>query len=265
MTIDYRGTTALVTGASSGIGAEFARQLASRGAALVLVARRADRLDALAAELRREHGVRVDVIPTDLATPRPGRALAAELDQREITIDTVIANAGFGTYEHFQHEDGDRIADEIAVNVAAVVDVAHAFYPGMLARGRGALVTVASTGAYQPVPRMAVYGATKAFVLSFTEALWYEARNSGLRVLALSPAATGTEFFDVAGDDAQVGPRRQPVSELVGFAMRTLDRPKGPGSVVAGLANQLSATMARLLPRRAATNLTGRIMRAGAV
>ncbi|GHF17009.1 SDR family NAD(P)-dependent oxidoreductase [Pseudolysinimonas yzui] len=262
MTIDYRGTTALVTGASSGIGEEFARQLASRGANLVLVARRAERLEALATELRAERGVTVDVIPLDLAAPRVGRALAAGLSERGITIDTVVANAGFGTHERFEDEDGDRIADEIAVNVAAVVDIAHEFYPGMLARGRGALVTVASTGAYQPVPHMAVYGATKAFVLSFTEALWYEARHSTLRVLALSPGATGTEFFDVAGDDAQVGPRRQPVAELVEFAMRTLDRPNGAGSVIAGFGNHLTAAVSRLLPRRALTSLTGRVMKA---
>jgi short-subunit dehydrogenase len=260
MTIDYRGTTALVTGASSGIGAEFARQLAGRGAGLVLVARRADRLEELAAELRTAHGTAVDVIPADLAAPRPGAALADETARRGLTIDTLVANAGFGTHAYFHDEDGDRIADEIALNVAGLVDVAHTFYSGMRERGRGALVTVASTAAYQPVPHMAVYGATKAFVLSFTEALWVEAKTSGLRVLALSPGATGTEFFDIAGDGAQVGGDRQPAADVVALALRTLDKPKGPGSVVSGLGNRFTASATRLLPRRTLAEISGRVM-----
>lgn len=257
--IDHRGTTAVVTGASSGIGVEFARQLAARGADLVLVARRADRLESLAAAVRDEHGVTVHVVPADLALPRAGAALAAELGTRGIVVDTLIANAGFGTYGDFADEDGARIADEIAVNVAAVVDLAHALYPGMLARGRGALVAVASTAAYQPVPKMAVYGATKAFVLSFTEALWWEARHSGLRVLALSPGATESEFFDIADNGEQFGNRRQSAAEVVALAMRTLDRRNGPASVVSGAGNRLASIVARLAPRRLVIAGAGRI------
>lgn len=135
MTIEYKGTTALVTGASSGLGAEFARHLSRRGANLVLVARRTDRLDELAAELRAEQGIQVTVIPADLAASRPGAALAAELAARDIVVDTLVANAGFGTFGPFEHEDADRIADEIALNVAGLVDLIHSFYPGMKARG----------------------------------------------------------------------------------------------------------------------------------
>lgn len=259
MTIDYRGSTALVTGASSGLGEEFARQLSVRGANLVLVARRADRLEALAAELRDAHRVTVDVIPADLARPRPGRLLGAEVAARGLTVTTVVANAGFGTFDAFEDEDPDRIAEEIALNVGAVVDIAREFYPGMLAAGTGALVTVASTAAYQPVPKMAVYGATKAFVLSFTEALWYESRHSGLRVLALSPGATGTEFFDVAGNGQQFGLRRDAPANVVARAMKSLDKPKGPGSLVSGFGNRLAATAAQLAPRRLATAGAGRL------
>jgi len=260
MTIDFHGTTALVTGASSGLGAEFARQLARRGANLVLVARRADRLEELAAELRTASGITATVIAADLATARPGAALAADLASNGIVVDTLVANAGFGTFGPFDQEDPARVADEIALNVSGLVDIIHSFYPGMKERGRGALVTVASTAAYQPVPNMAVYGATKAFVLSFTEALWYEARHSGLRVLAVSPGATATEFFDVAGNGEQFGLRRVPASDVVSRAMRILDRRRGPGSFVSGVGNGLAAfAAARLAPRRLATAGAGKL------
>jgi short-subunit dehydrogenase len=260
MTIDFHGTTALVTGASSGLGAEFARQLGRRGANLVLVARRVDRLEELAVELRAESGIEVTVIAADLAHPRPGNALFTDLAKSGIVVDTLVANAGFGTFGPFDQEDPDRVADEIALNVSGLVDVIHSFYPGMKERGRGALVTVASTAAYQPVPNMAVYGATKAFVLSFTEALWYEARHSGLRVLAVSPGATATEFFDVAGNGEQFGVRRVPASDVVSQSIRILDRRRGPGSFVSGAGNGIAAfAAARLAPRRIATAGAGRL------
>lgn len=259
MTIDHHGTTALVTGASSGIGAEFARQLGARGANLVLVARRADKLEELATELRDARGATVHVIPADLAQPRPAAALAAEVAKLGLTIDTVVANAGFGSFGYFQDEDPDRIAEEIALNVAGLVDVAREFYPAMLAAGRGALVTVASVAAYQPIPKMAVYGATKAFVLSFTEALWFEARHSGLRVLALSPGATGTDFFEIAGNDEQFGSKRQTPAEVVALAMRTLDKPNGPGTVISGFGNRAAAWGERFAPRRMVVALAGRL------
>jgi short-subunit dehydrogenase len=259
MTIDHHGATALVTGASSGIGAEFARQLAARGAHLVLVARRADRLEELADELRDAFGSTVHVIPADLAQPRPAAMLAAEVAKLGLTVDTVVANAGFGTFGTFEDEDPDRIAEEIALNVAGLVDVAREFYPAMLAAGRGALVTVASVAAYQPIPKMAVYGATKAFVLSFTEALWFEARHSGLRVLALSPGATGTDFFDIAGSDGHFGSKRATPASVVSLAMRTLDKPNGPGSVIAGVGNRTAAWGERFAPRRVVVALAGRL------
>lgn len=259
MTIDHRGTTALVTGASSGLGAEFARQLAARGADLVLIARREDRLEELAVRLRAEHGIQVTVLAVDLAHARPGAALATDLAAHGIVVDTLVANAGFGTFGPFEDEDPDRVADEIALNVSGLVDLVRTFYPGMKERGRGALVTVASTAAYQPVPRMAVYGATKAFVLSFTEALWYEARRSSLRVLAVSPGATATEFFDVAGNGEQYGLRRVPVEDVVRQTLRMLDRRRGPGSFVAGTGNAVTAFLARVVPRRLATAGAGRL------
>lgn len=249
MAIDYRGRTALITGASSGLGAEFARQLAARDSDLVLVARRADRLDALAAELTAAHGITATTIAADLSLPRAGERLATETQRRGLEIHTVVASAGFGTYGDFLQEDGARLAEQVAVNVAAVVDTVHAFYGELLRHGDGALITLASTAAYQPLPSMAVYGATKSFVLSFTEALWYEARNSGLKIIALCPGVTSTEFTDVAGDVAGVAAPQTP-QQVVAVALRTLDRRNPPPSVISGaLSTLLAATGGVLTPR----------------
>ena len=261
--VEWRGQTTLVTGASAGIGAEFARQLAARGSDLVLVARRADRLTALAAELTASAGVRVDVVPADLGLPAAGRALAAEVDRRGIAVTGVVNCAGFGTHGPFHGEDADRLAEMIAVDVTALVDVSRAFVDRLRAADSGVLVNVASMAAYLSTPDMAVYAAAKAFVLSFTEALWAESLDSGLRVLALSPGATDTEFFDVVGNDAADGGRgRQSPAEVVDTAFRALDRRKPPPSVAVGRANRVSAASVRLLTRRRAVllmaSITGR-------
>ncbi len=257
MPIDYRGRTALITGASSGLGAEFARHLAARGSNLVLVARRAHRLDALAAELTAAHGITATTISADLALPRAGEKLAKETAKRGIEIHTLVASAGFGTYGEFLREDGARLAEQVAVNVAAVVDTVHAFYAELLRHGDGALVTLASTAAYQPLPSMAVYGATKSFVLSFTEALWYEARGNGLKVLALCPGVTTTEFTDVAGDVAGVAAPQTP-PQVVSVAMRTLDRRNPPPSVISGALSTLLAATGGVLTPRVRTILSAR-------
>nr|WP_281372102.1 SDR family NAD(P)-dependent oxidoreductase [Modestobacter versicolor] len=243
----------MVTGASAGIGAEFARQLAARGSDLVLVARRADRLAELAAELTAAHGVAVAVVPLDLGRPAAGRALAAEVDRRGIEVTSVVNCAGFGTHGPFHREDADRLAEEIAVDVTALVDVSRAFIDRLRVAGTGVLVNVASMAAYTPSPNMAVYAAGKAFVLSFTEALWQESLGSGLRVLALSPGATDTEFFDVLGNDAADGGRgRQTPQQVVTTALRALDRRTPPPSVAVGRRNRVAATGVRLLTRRRA-------------
>ncbi len=258
MALDYRGTTALITGASSGLGSDFARQLAARGADVVLVARRLDRLEALAAELRSAHGIVATPIAADLAAPGAIDALVGTLAERGITISTLVNNAGFATRSRFEHDDPARVHEQVTLNVTALVDLTRALFPQLLANGRGALISVASTGAYQPVPNMAVYGATKAFVLSFTEALWYEAKGSGLRVLALSPGATRTEFFDVAGENARVGSFREP-ADVVELALATVDRRNPPPSIIDGAANRAAAFLVRVLSRRAAVSLSGSV------
>jgi short-subunit dehydrogenase len=262
VTITHRSSTALITGASSGLGEEFARQLAARGADLVLVARRLERLETLAAELRSQRGVAVTVIAADLSHPDAAAKLAERVGALGLTIDTLVNNAGFATRNRFENEDPARIAEEIDLNVRALVGITHQFYPQLLAAGRGALINIASTGAYQPVPLMAVYGATKAFVLSFTEALWFESKGSGLRVLALSPGATRTEFFDVAGADARVGAFQTP-EQVVRLALTTLDRRNPPPSIVSGVANRATTVVTRLLSRRGLVSLTGRITARG--
>lgn len=256
--MDLRGQTALVTGASSGIGAEFARQLAAQGADVVLVARRTDRLEGLAAQLRTAYGVAATTISADLARQGASSALAEELTSSGITVDVLVNNAGFATHGDFVDEELPRIHDEMALNVVTVVELTRLLLPGMVARRRGAVINVASTGAFQPVPTMAVYGATKAFVLSFTEALWGELEGSGVKALALCPGATETEFFDVAGEDAQVGAKRQPVAEVVAQALAAVD--KGRPSIVTGSRNAMGARLPRFLTRRQTIKVTKRIM-----
>ncbi|MEZ0446532.1 SDR family NAD(P)-dependent oxidoreductase [Cellulomonas sp. ICMP 17802] len=254
--MDHHGTTALITGASSGLGVDFAHQLAARGADLVLVARRADRLEELASTLRAQHGVQVRVLPADLTLPGAAATLRAQLDG--VHVDTLVNNAGFGHFGDLADTDPAVASGMVALNVAALVDLTRTFLPDLLA-GRGALVNIASTAAYQPCPHLAVYGATKAFVLSFTEALHAETRGSGLRVLALSPGATRTEFFDIAGREAQVG-RMQESADVVGLAMRALDRRRTPASIVSGRTNGLTAVASRLFPRRVTLAVSDRLM-----
>ncbi|WP_304454962.1 SDR family oxidoreductase [Nocardiopsis sp. YSL2] len=258
--IDYRAQTVLITGASSGLGAEFARQVAARGADVVLVARRLDRLDALAGELTEKHGTKATAIPMDLAAPRAGAALERALAARGTEVTSVINNAGFATYGPFHEEDPERLAAEIALDVTSVVDISRTFIEGLRERGDGFLLNVASMAAYQAAPALAVYGAAKAFVLNFTEALWYEARGTGLRVLALSPGATRTEFFEVAGDGADGGMRRMEAADVVRTALAALDRRNPPPSVIAGLSNRLTSLLTRAVSRRWTTMALGAMM-----
>ncbi|MFD5620659.1 SDR family NAD(P)-dependent oxidoreductase [Streptomyces yangpuensis] len=262
MSMAYRGTTALITGASAGLGVEFARQWAEHGADVVLVARRVERLEEVAADLRRRYGVQAHVVAADLARPGAAAALHAELDGLGLTVHTLINNAGFGSHGPFADQDPTRISEMIQLNVTALTELTRQFLPDLTAGGRGALVTVASAAAYQPTPAMAVYGATKAFVLSFTEAVAYETRSSSLRVLAVSPGPVRTEFFDVVGSrDAAVGRMATP-EQVVTATRRALERDRTPPSIVVGLGNRLSATASALAPRRLALTVAGRALKA---
>lgn len=261
--VDYRTQTTLITGASSGIGVAFAHELAKRGSNVVLVARRLDRLEALSGELTATYGVQAAAIPLDLSLPGAGEALAEEVVRRGLTVTSLVNNAGFGTYGPFHTENAKRLQEMINLNVTAVVDISRAFIERLQAAGTGVLVNVASLAAHQPIPNMAAYAATKAFVLNFTEALWQESLGTGLRVIALSPGLTRTEFFDdINSEGASTGGTFQTPQEVVATALRALDRRTPPPSVISGTRNRLMANAGRLLSRRrtvlvvAATNKT---------
>jgi len=246
---DYRGGMALITGASSGIGEAFARELASRGMSVALVARSEDKLQTLAAALVRNHGIRAEVITADMSRSGAAQAVFAETQARDLRVHLLVNNAGFATYGPFDTLDPARDHEEVLVNVAAVVDMAHAFLPQMIARGAGGIINVASTAAFQPVPYMAVYGASKAFVLSFSEALWAENRARGVRVLALCPGNTATPFFGVVdASEPQVGPADTP-EHVVVVALKGLER--GRSSIISGpnAFNALLAQAPRFSPR----------------
>ncbi len=256
MTEQFRGRHALVTGASSGIGADIARQLAQRGANLVLVARRADRLDQLAAECRL-FGVTVETAPADLADP----AAATELATRFPNTDILINNAGLGAFGRFTDTDYAKIAQMIAVNITALTHLTHLFAPGMAARGWGRIMLVASTAAFQPVPLYAVYAATKAYVLSFGNALNVELAPQGVKTTVLCPGTTRTEFFDVAAQtkSALVERGAMTSAEVARIGLDALE--KGRATVISGAMNTAMALGTRLTPRSLNAQIAYRIMK----
>lgn len=256
---DYSGKMVLITGASSGLGAEYARAFAARGARLTLVARREDRLQALAQDLADEHGTESIVIPKDLQVWRAGADLANELAQRGIRVDVVVNNAGFGTHKAVIDEDPDTVAAEIALNVGTLVDLTRAFLPGMTQRNDGVIINIASTASFQSLPYLAVYAATKAFVLSFTEGLWGELETANVHALAVCPGPTETEFFVRAGSDKIGGPM-QTSNQVVTTTMRALDRRRPAPFVISGRLNWWGAFASRLAPRKSVIRLGRKIM-----
>lgn len=260
----YTPSTALVTGASSGFGELIARRLAERGTDLVVVARRRDRLEALGAELGRRHGVSVHVVELDLARPRVGaeleREVTAALDGRP--LDLVVNNAGFGLYGPLLEQDADELEKMLAVNVSALTSITRVLLEPMVARGSGTLVNVASIGGFQPAPGLAAYVASKAYVLHLTEAVWQELKGSRVRVTALCPGPTRTEFFERAGSEhGALGGNVISPEQVVDALMAALDRPRLPPYVVPDLPNRVQSVAARILPRRLALPMAAVMMR----
>ena len=257
---DFAGTTSLVTGASSGLGEQFARQLAARSSGLVLVARSADRLAALADELRARHRVTVTTLPADLSLADEVSRVAALTET--IQVDVLVNNAGFGTYGDFANLDQGREHAEMMVNAVAGVDLAHAALPGMLARRSGGIITIASSIAFQPSPHQAVYGATKAFALAFSEALWAETRGSGVRILALCPGPVATGYFASLGDQAAttsvIYRRTAEPADIVRIGLRGFDH--DAMTVIPGLRTRFLAQGHRFLPRTVMARMAGRML-----
>jgi short-subunit dehydrogenase len=248
--------TALVTGASSGIGEQFAHQLAARGHALVLVARRAERLERLAAELPTD----THVIPCDLAGD--AASLAERVAELGVEVELLVNNAGFGTSGPFLGHDPGRDAEQVRLNCEAIVTLTHAFLPGMVERGRGGIINVASTAGMQPIPYESVYAATKAFAISFTDALHTELKGSGIRVLAVNPGPVPTEWQQVAGyEPGRVGvvPGRIPAEQVVQESLAAYDR--GRRSVIPGRAIRWFIRATRPSPRAIQLRVTERLYR----
>ena len=248
--------TALVTGASSGIGEQFARQLSERGHELILVARRSDRLERLAEELRGN----AHVVPCDLATEAD--SLAGRVSELGLEVDLVVNNAGFGTYGHFVDLDPRREAEEVRVNCEAIVTLTHALLPAMVKRERGGVIVVASTAGMQPIPYEATYSASKAFALTFTEALHEEVRGSGVRVLAVNPGPVPTEWQQIAGhDDTALVPGEIPAEQVVRESLEAYDA--GRRSVIPGRTIRWFIRLTSPGPRALQLRITERLFRRG--
>lgn len=251
----------LITGASAGLGEGFARALAAKKKNLLLVARREERLAALATELR-QGGVAVEVIAADLAAPDGAEKLMTEAGKRGLTVDALINNAGFGARGAFAELDLARQREMIMLNCTALMELCHRVLPGMIERKSGGILNVASTASFQPGPWMAVYYATKAFVLSFSEALHEEVKPHGIRVAALCPGATRTEFADVAGmADSELFQRfAAPMEGVVRDGLAALDN--NQAVKVSGVLNLMMAESIRLAPRAFARKLAGSLQQA---
>jgi len=240
---------ALVTGASSGIGAAFAHQLAGRGMHLVLAARREEPMRELAAELFTRHGTRCEIVAADLSRPEDVARLADEIDARGIEIALLVNNAGFGVVGDIPNTGREAVLDLVAVNVAALTDLTYRFLPRMTERKHGGVINVASVAAFQPVAYMSAYAASKAYVLHFSEALWAEARDHNVTVLALCPGVTRTGFFDVAGAPGWLKKNGglEP-DQVARAALRAFDKKRN--YVVPGWKNYILSLLVRLAPRR---------------
>jgi short-subunit dehydrogenase len=247
MAMNYQGMTALITGASVGLGEEFARQLAVQGANLVLVARSVDKLTSLAASLKQQSRVQVTILPADLSSDEEVSRLVEEVKSRGLKIDLLINNAGFGIFENFLDAPLELQIKQVDVNVRALVTLTHAFTPGMVAAKRGGVINIASSAAFQPLAGADVYAASKAFVLLFSEGLSLELEKCGVRVMASCPGPVATQFFASMNPKLQAQQMDQPAT-VVRDTLRAFAKGKRiayPGKFLV----RLSTWGARLMPR----------------
>jgi short-subunit dehydrogenase len=250
-------STALITGASSGIGEAFAKELATRQTNLVLVARSQEKLHQLAQELQKQYNIQVEVIVKDLTESNATADIFDITKNQGLTIDLLINNAGFGDYGDFAERDGERQIKMIQLNVLALVDLTHKFLPLMRERRSGSIINVSSIAAFQPIPYLSVYAASKAFVLSFSEALWAENRDYGVRVLVVCPGPTESNFFTEASFPSSFTGKTSKIStpeEVVNDALNALA--KGDSTVISGgVLSKIITNMPRFLPRETLVNI----------
>lgn len=252
----WRGKWALVTGASSGIGWAIAEQLAARGANLVLTARRADRLAQLADNVASRHRVQTQTFAADLARTQTPGEIFRFTEQKRLPIELLINNAGFGAYGEFGKVEAQRLLDMVQVNIASVVHLTHLFLRPMVERRSGYIMIVASTAAFQPVPYISTYAASKGFDLLFAEGLAEEVRRYGVRVCALCPGSTASEFNEVAGQPRMPGAQESNEKVArVGLEALAAGKPR----VISGARNWLSVEAQRLAPRRLVTRVAARM------
>ncbi len=252
--------TTLITGASSGIGEEFARQLAARGENLLLVARSTDKLKALCDELSGAHKINAQYIAQDLTRSEAADRVFAETERRGLIVGMLINNAGFGAMGDFAHLDLERTLQMIDLNIKSLVALTYLYLAPMRERKQGAIINVASTAAFQGVPYMATYAATKAFVLSLSEALWEENRPYNVSVMALCPGVTETNFFDAAQVEHKPPVRMvQTPAQVVKTALHGLKR--GRSHIISGWSNYLMTEAERLVPRSLVERMAGKAMR----
>lgn len=260
--MNLKGKTALVTGASSGMGVEFAKQLAAMGADLVITARRADRLEKVAAGIAAAHGVKVTVVALDLAREGAARELFAKTEGAGIRIDVFINNAGVGLYGDFAGTPWEKIASLLQLDVVTCTELMYLFAGAMKGRGGGHILNIASYVGYMPVPTYAVYAAAKAYVRNLSEAAGYELRESGVTVLAVCPGAVATEFFATAGQDEVPWLVRSTISTPDAVARTGLAALfRGRRVIVPGFLNALSVWMTRFGSRRFVLQIVGAVVR----
>lgn len=257
---EWKNKTALITGASYGIGEAFARRLAADGANVILAARSVERLEALAEELRSQFHVAVSVIGTDLAQAADWQKLFEETEGIGQQVDLLINNAGFGAVGDFADLPLDRQLEMIQVNVTALVALTHLFLQPMLKRRDGAIIQLASTASFQGVPYFATYSATKSFILTFSEALWAECQPLGVRVLAVCPGPTGTHFQTVAGTERTKRPvKMQTPDEVVEASLKALAAKRSV--VISGFGNMAMVFLERFFSRQIVTRMASKLYR----
>lgn len=255
----WRGEWALVTGASAGIGKALAEQLATGGTNLVLTARRRDRLEELARSLAAAHRIRAEVFVADLTQPDAPEKIFEFTRHKDIEITLLINNAGFGSYGEFAASETQRQLEMVQVNCTAVVHLTRLYLPRMIERRSGDVLILASTASFQAVPYISTYAATKAFDLLFAEGLAEEMKPHGIRVCALCPGSTVSEFHEVAGQKKFVGRNQETAENVARTGLAAVAA--GKSYVISGLGNYLGAHAQRLVPRRMVTRIAGKMFR----